>query len=182
MHEKISWAGGHREFFGGCRCGHSPVGCLGREEGAPSGWPSSSEPAPGRHGASWVGVTSRTWGQEKCCWIKGKTIPQTLPKGKKNTERRVARWEQSSWKWWLQLVELIMIFPMWTPVHPGCFPPLTPIATCLYGDFHSLFPLFFFLGSRKGSQKCKIFSFLKLHTKKKNNLKNDVSSHFATME
>lgn len=83
MHEKISWAGGHREFFGGCRCGHSPVGCLGREEGAPSGWPSSSEPAPGRHGASWVGVTSRTWGQEKCCWIKGKTIPQTLPKGKK---------------------------------------------------------------------------------------------------
>lgn len=51
--------------------GHSPVGCLGREEGALSGWPSSSEPVPGRHGASWVGVTSRTCRQEKCCWIKG---------------------------------------------------------------------------------------------------------------
>lgn len=51
--------------------GHSPAGCLGREEGAPSGWPSSSEPVPGRHGASWVGLTSRTCGWEKFRWIKG---------------------------------------------------------------------------------------------------------------
>lgn len=37
----------------------SPVGCLGREEGARSGWPSWSAPVLGRHGASCAGVTSR---------------------------------------------------------------------------------------------------------------------------
>lgn len=49
------------------------MGCLGREEGAPSGWPSSSEPAPGRHGASWAGVTLRTCGQGKAAGFGGKT-------------------------------------------------------------------------------------------------------------
>lgn len=49
------------------------MGCLGREEGAPSGWPSSSEPVPGRHGASWAGVTLRTCGQGKAAGFGGKT-------------------------------------------------------------------------------------------------------------
>lgn len=62
-------SGGEDEGAGG----HSPVGCLGREEGAPSGWPSSSEPAPGRHGASWAGVTLRTCGQGKAAGFGGKT-------------------------------------------------------------------------------------------------------------
>lgn len=44
------------------------------------------------------------------------------------------------------------------------------------------FPVILLFGKQERKSKCKIFSFLKLHTKKKNNLKNDVSSHFATME
>lgn len=70
--------------------GHSPVGCLGREEEALSGWPSSSKLVPGRHGASCLGVTSRTCGQEnEATASRGiSPPPQKNPPEREGKERR----------------------------------------------------------------------------------------------